>query len=151
MVRGAVRRGVDVQGYRPGMSFTLSRLTSAGTAAYSVFALAKPDHLASALQVEGPRRSKVDLMAYTYAARDLPISLLAMRSSSPRVVTAAMLLRIVTDLSDATILGSSAKDPQVRQKVLTVTLGWAAANGPALLIDRRRHARTPAAVLDRVP
>lgn len=120
------------------MSFTLSRAMSAATAAYGVFAFARPDHLATALQAPAARRPALDLLAYTYGARDLPVSVFALTSRRPAVVTVAMLLRIVGDLTDGTILGLTTEDPKVRRKVLAVTLGWAAANTLALTIDRRR-------------
>ncbi len=122
------------------MSFTLSRSLSAATAAYGAFALAKPGHLASALQAPDARKPALDLLAYTYGARDLAVSAVALSASSPSLVTTAMGLRIVGDLTDAAILGLTTLDPKVRRKVLAVTIGWAAANTVALVLDRRRLA-----------
>ena len=119
------------------MTFTFSRAISAATAAYGVFALARPRHLADGVQAPASQAPAFDQMAYTYGARDLGISALAIGSRSPAVVTAAMALRIVGDLSDATILATNARDSQVRAKVLAVTLGWAALNTAALIADRR--------------
>lgn len=111
---------------------------SAATAAYGVFAVVRPDHLATALEAPAAPKPALDLLAYTYGARDLPVSALALTSRSPAVVTAAMVLRIAGDLTDAAILSLSTEDAKVRRKVLAVTLGWAAANTVALVVDRRR-------------
>ncbi len=119
------------------MTFTFSRAISAATAAYGVFALARPRHLANGVQAPAAQAPAFDQMAYTYGARDLGISALAVGSRSSAVVTAAMALRIAGDLSDATILATNTRDPQVRRKVLAVTLGWAALNTAALVADRR--------------
>jgi hypothetical protein len=120
------------------MSFTLSRSLSAATAAYGVFALARPGHLASALGASDDRKPALDLLAHTYGARDLSVSAVALTASSAALVTAAMGLRIVGDLTDAAILGLTTADPKIRRKVLAVTIGWAAANTVALVLDRRR-------------
>lgn len=125
--------------YIRGMSFPLSRILSTATAAYGVYALVQPGHLASALDASGKQKPVFDLMAYTYAARDIPVAVAGMRSSSPQVVTAAMVLRILSDLSDAAILGLSVDDEEARNKALGATLGWATLNTLALVIDRRRY------------
>jgi len=80
-------------------------------------------------------------MAYTYALRDIPVSAVGIFASNPALVTASMLMRIASDLGDGTILGSMSQDEQVRAKVLKVTLGWAALNAAALVVDRRRERR----------
>ncbi len=121
------------------MTFPLSRILSAATAAYGVFALVKPDHLGSALDAPKDQMPAFDLMAYTYAARDIPVSALGMFASSPQLVTASMLMRIVSDFSDAAILGINMDDPKVRNKALGVTLAWGALNTAALLIDRHNQ------------
>lgn len=129
------------------MSFTLSRIMSAATAAYGVYALVQPSHLASALDASGKQKPVLDLMAYTYAARDIPVSVTGMRASSPQVVTTAMVLRILSDLSDAAILGLNVEDPEARNKALGATLGWATLNTVALMIDRRRYKEDPHTLL----
>ncbi len=118
-----------------------SKLISLATAAYGVFALARPGHLADGVEAPAEQAPVFDRMAYTYAGRDLSISGLALASSNPSVITAAMALRIVGDLSDAAILATGTAKPQVQQKILAVTLGWAALNTMALVADRRRLAR----------
>ncbi len=120
------------------MTFLLSRLMSAATASYGVFCLVKPRHLADGVKAGPLEKSAYDVLAYTYGARDIPISALALLAWSERTVTAAMILRIVIDVSDGVILSVTAKDSQVRAKVLGVTLGWATLNAAALLVDRRR-------------
>ncbi len=114
-----------------------SRMLSLATAGYGAFALAKPRHLADALQAPAEQAPVFDKMAYTFAGRDLPIAALALLSRNPSVVSAAMLLRIAGDLSDASVLGLGATKPDVRTKVLAVTLGYAALNAAALAADRR--------------
>lgn len=115
-----------------------SKLLSVGTAAYGAYALARPRHLADAIDAPSGQAPAFDRMALTYAGRDLSISGLAIASGNPSVVTAAMALRILGDLSDAAILGSGTTDrPEVQKKVLAVTLGWAALNAIALVADRR--------------
>lgn len=114
-----------------------SKLLSLATAGYGAFALAKPRHLADALEVPEAQAPAIDRMAYTYAGRDLSISALALLSRNPSVITAAMVLRILGDFSDAAVLGTGTSKPDVRTKVLAVTLGYAALNAAALALDRR--------------
>ena len=116
-----------------------SKLISVLTAGYGAFALAKPRHLADNLEAPAGQAPAYDRMAYTYAGRDLAISGLALASRNPSVISAAMALRIASDLADAGILGSeSSSRPKVQKKILGVTLSWAALNAVALLADRRR-------------
>jgi hypothetical protein len=114
-----------------------SKLISLATAAYGVFALVKPRHLADGIEAPAGQAPAFDRMAYTYAGRDLTISGLAVASKNPSVVTAAMVLRILGDLSDAVVLSTGTSKPAVQKKVLAVTLGWAALNTVALAADRR--------------
>jgi hypothetical protein len=118
-----------------------SKLLSLATAGYGAFALAKPRHLADALEAPAEQAPAIDRMAYTYAGRDLSVSGLALLSRNPSVVTAAMVLRILGDLSDAAVLGTGTSKPDVQKKVLAVTLGYAALNTAALLADRRALGR----------
>jgi hypothetical protein len=115
-----------------------SKLISLATAAYGVFALVKPRHLADAIEAPADQAPAFDRMAYTYAGRDLTVSGLALASTNPSVVTAAMGLRIIGDLADAAILSTGTSKPDVQKKVLAVTLGWAALNAAALVVDRRK-------------
>jgi hypothetical protein len=82
-----------------------------------------------------------DLLAQTYGARDVTIGALGMLGRSERTVTAAMLARIAFDVSDGLLLAQKAKDDDTRAKVIGVTFGWAALNGLALMVDRRRARR----------
>ena len=123
------------------MTHPLSRLMSAATAAYGVYALARPGHLGQALQASRRDRPGLDLVARTYGARDLAISSVALASASTRSVRTAMMLRIAMDLADAAVLATWTSDPQVRRKVLAVTLGWAGANAAALAVDTSRSHR----------
>jgi len=123
------------------MTYPLSRIMSTATAAYGMYALLKPGHLGSALEASEEQQPAFEVMAYTYALRDIPVSAVGMFASSATLVTASMLMRIASDLGDATILGSTTSDEQVRSKVLGVTVGWASLNVLALLLDRRRERR----------
>lgn len=114
-----------------------SKFLSLLTAGYGAFALAKPRHLATVLEAPAGQAPAFDRMAYTYAGRDLSISGLALTSKNPSVVTAAMVLRILGDVVDATILSTGTSKPDVQKKVLAVTLGWGVLNTVALVADRR--------------
>lgn len=118
------------------MTYSRSRAISAATAAYGLFALAKPRHLGDALEAPHVQRPALDQVAYTYAARDLGISALGILGS-PSLVRAAMALRIAGDLSDATIMSRYAPNQKVRTKVLAVTIGWGVLNTAALLADEK--------------
>ncbi|MFD1945321.1 hypothetical protein [Nocardioides aestuarii] len=113
-----------------------SRLMSAGTAAYGAYALARPGHLADALEAPSSERAGHDRLARTYGVRDLATSALAF-SGRPTLVRTAMALRIAGDLGDCAVLTSTTTDPDVRRKVAGVTLGWAALNALAWLADER--------------
>jgi hypothetical protein len=126
-------------GYGPTMTYRLSRLMSAATASYGVYALADPRHLGKA--VDPRNASDYDLLAQTYGARDLAVSSLGLFGRSEKTVSAAMLIRIVLDVSDGLILSVKAPDEETRTKILSVTLGWASLNALALTIDRRRAKR----------
>ncbi|MFC6285633.1 hypothetical protein ACFP3Q_00565 [Nocardioides sp. GCM10027113] len=121
------------------MSHLLSRVMSAATASYAVFALAKPEHLANAMEADPDEREFYDSLARGYGVRDLAIGALGIAGPAS-AVPAAMGLRIASDLADAAILAVRAPDRTIRAKVLGVTLGWAALNAAALAADRRRAA-----------
>lgn len=123
------------------MTYPLSRILSTATAAYGAYALLRPDHLGSALEAPAEQMAAFDLMAYTYALRDIPVSAVAMFASSDQLVVGSMLMRIASDLGDATILGLGVTDEQGRATALKVTLGWAALNLVGLLLDRRHERR----------
>ncbi|MGZ4478682.1 MAG: hypothetical protein ACXVW2_08710 [Nocardioidaceae bacterium] len=120
------------------MTFALSRLMSAATATYGVYALAEPRHLGTALALRGRDAERLDLLARTYGARDLALSTLGVFGRSEKTVTAVMLVRITCDVADGVLLSRETDDDQVRAKILGITFGWAALNALALRIDRRR-------------
>ena len=119
------------------MTYRLSRVMSAATASYGVYALARPRHLGTHLTSNPKEQADYDTVAQTYGARDLAISALGLLGRSEKTVTAAMLLRIASDVSDAALLSTKARDKDGRNLVLGAALGWAALNTLALLIDRR--------------
>ncbi|NYG55570.1 hypothetical protein [Nocardioides perillae] len=122
------------------MEQTLSRLAAAGTAGYAVYALAAPGHLADALEASGSERDAYDLLAQAFGVRDLAISGLALLGRSARTVRTAQKARIACDLGDAVLLSRRVDDPDLRRKVLAVTVGWASLNALALVLDGRRSA-----------
>lgn len=118
------------------MSYPLSRLMSAATLSYGVYALAEPRHLGRFLTDNEPEQGGFDLLARTYGARDLTIGALGLLGRSERTVSTAMKARIAFDLADGALLAMKAKD-EIRSRLLAITWGYAALNTMALLIDRR--------------
>ena len=110
---------------------------SAATAAYGVYALARPSHIGAAMDADPAEQASYDRLARIYGVRDVAISLLGV-AGGPRAVRTAMGLRVASDLVDAGYLSTRAESSSVRGKVLAVTLGWAALNTLALVRDRRR-------------
>jgi len=125
-------------GYRPTMTYPLSRIMSTASAAYGVYALAQPSHLWQALHSDLEDQAGLELLGRTYGVRDTAISTLGILGRSDKTVRSSMLLRIANDLGDAAVLGARTEDPDIRRKVLAVTLGWAALNTVALAIDTAR-------------
>lgn len=108
------------------------------TGGYAVFALAEPGHLAKALEVSGKEAAGFDVLARTYGVRDLAISSFGAFGRSGRTVRTAMKIRILNDVGDGLLLAARTSDDDVRRKVLTVTMGWAALNTVALVVDSAR-------------
>lgn len=109
-----------------------SRLVAAASAGYGVFALARPDHLASGLEVEASTAWRT--LAMAFGGREVAVGTLALLGDR-RVVSACMAARLSFDLSDCGILLSQLEGDRVRRKVLGVTLGWAAVNALAVAAD----------------
>lgn len=120
------------------MDYPASRLLSAATMAYGVYAAVKPRHLAESMHADPGRARTWDKVAYGYALRDIPVSLAGILGPA-NAVQAAMKARIASDITDAVALGTAARDGATRAKVMGVTLGWAALNVAALAWDRRRR------------
>lgn len=118
-------------------TYLASRVTAAASAAYGAYCLAKPQHLGQALKADLAEMPAYRDLAFTYGGRDLAISLAALGGRSPAVVRTAVGLRIAMDLTDCVTLSSSTDDRGLRTKVMAVTLGWAALNAAALLLDER--------------
>ncbi len=123
------------------MTYALSRLMTTATAGYGVYALVRPGHVPNVLQAEAADRPGLELLAQTYGVRDLAISVRGLLGGTDQAMRTAMLLRIAMDLGDAGLLAPRTDDPDVRRKVLAITLGWAALNTVALAVDSRRAAR----------
>lgn len=122
------------------MAFLFSKIMSAGTAAYAVFALAKPRHLGNAVTADPSVQAQYDPLARIYGFRDLAVSAVALASGSREAARSAMLMRIFFDLTDAVVLAPRA-DAAKRQKLLGAALGWGALNTVAVLLDARSGAR----------
>lgn len=108
----------------------------AATAAYAGYALARPGHLARALQAPASEEPALDRLARTYGVRDLTSTALLFTGRTS-LIRAGMALRIAGDLGDCAILGATTEDPAVRRKVVLVTLGWATLNAAAWFADER--------------
>ena len=98
------------------MSYPLSRLLSAATAAYGGYALTQPAHLWQALRADRKDREGLELLARTYGVRDLAVSGLGIFGRRPGTVKAAMLLRIAMDLGDCALLATRTDDDEVRHE-----------------------------------
>jgi hypothetical protein len=116
--------------------YSRSRLLGLGTAAYAVFALTRPGHLARVLHAAPSERRSLDRLARTYGVRDLATSALLL-SSNPTLVRTAMALRIASDVGDCAVLATSTDDAALQRKVAAATLGWAALNAAAWITDER--------------
>jgi hypothetical protein len=119
------------------ISHPATRAMSAATAAYGVYALVKPSHLAEVMGAEPHERSGYDTLARMYGVRDLLISALGVFGPG-RAVAWAMRSRIAGDLVDCVTLVAKAHDDKVRRKVAVVTVGWAALTYAAYRWDRSR-------------
>lgn len=120
------------------MRYPLSRAASAATATYGVFALVMPSHLGKVLISDPRRQADLDALARVYGARDVAVGALGLLGRSERVVATSLTLCIVGDLADAVTLTARVSDARARGTVLALTLGWAAVNAGALVLDRRR-------------
>jgi hypothetical protein len=110
---------------------------SVGTLAYSVFALVRPRHLGKTLTDNPLKQPEYDLVARTFAVRDLVVGGLALAAPSATAREQAMIGRVVFDLSDSAMFTSEAKTARGRAKVLLATLSWAGLNAAAVVADRR--------------
>ena len=106
------------------MTFALSRLMSTATASYGAYALVNPRHLGDFVDPSHAR--SYDTLAYTYGARDLITSAVALKGKSEKTVSAAMVIRILSDLSDAAILSKLPWRPQHADldKIVQDALAW---------------------------
>lgn len=119
------------------MNLSYSKLISAATAGYAVFALAKPRHLGEALTKSPLKQPEYDLVARMFGPRDLVISALAIVAPSRAARERAMIARVALDLSDAALLTPEATTKTGKAKVLGATLTWAGLNVAAILADRK--------------
>jgi hypothetical protein len=132
------RLGRGYTGTGRDMSHVASRLLTTATAAYGVYALVKPDHLGKAMEADTKEMAGYNGLARAYGVRDLTISAIGLLGRSRGAARTTMGLRIAADIADCATLVQRAGDPTVKRKVAAVTLGYAALNATALLIDERR-------------
>jgi len=125
-----------MRAYRRGMTVSYSKIMSAATAGYAVFALVKPRHLGTALTKSPLKQPEYDVVARLFGPRDLTVSALALLAPSPVALERAMIARVVLDLSDAVLLTREASNAGGRAKVLGATITWASLNVAAILADR---------------
>jgi hypothetical protein len=118
------------------MTTSYSKIISAATAGYAVFALVKPRHLGKALTKSPLKQPEYDLVARMFGPRDLAISALALFAPSPAARESAMFARVALDLSDAAMLTPQARTTAIKLKVLGATLTWAGLNIAAIRADR---------------
>lgn len=118
-------------------SFRPTRLVSAATAAYGVYALVKPSHLPDALGIRGGERSSYEGLAKTYGVRDLIISSAGI-AGGPRLRRLALGARITSDVVDCLLLNQKLSDGGARKKATAVTLAWAALNTSVLVADVKK-------------
>lgn len=114
--------------------FTPTRLVSAATAGYGVYALARPQHLPDALGVGRRERDEYLALARTYGVRDLLISAVGV-AGKRRAGRVSLGLRVASDLTDCALLLRKLDDPTARKKAAGATLGWATLNTLVLLAD----------------
>lgn len=114
-----------------------STLMTAGTLAYSVYALAKPRHLGKALTNSPLKQPEYDVVARTFGFRDLVVSGLALAAPTAAGREQAMIGRIVLDLTDCALFTAEAKTTSGKAKVLLATLTWAGLNAAAVVKDRQ--------------
>jgi hypothetical protein len=119
------------------ISYPASRAMSTASAAYGVYALVKPSHLADVMDADTGQRSGYDSLARAYGVRDVLLSALGVFGPG-RAVAWAMRGRIAGDLADCATLVTKADDGKVRGKVAAVTIGWAVLNFLAYRWDRSR-------------
>lgn len=119
------------------MTVSYSKIISAATAGYAVYALAKPRHLGKALTKSPLKQPEYDLVARMFGPRDLAISALALFAPSSVAAERAMVARVALDLSDAVLLTPEARTAAGKAKVLGATVTWAGLNIAAILADRK--------------
>jgi hypothetical protein len=114
-----------------------SKIISAATAGYAVYAFVKPRHLGKALTKSPLKQPEFDVVARMFGPRDLTVSALALLAPTPAARERAMFARVALDLADAALLTPQATTKGGKAKVLGATLTWASLNVAAILADRK--------------
>lgn len=118
------------------MTLSYSKMISAATAGYAVFAFVKPRHLGKALTNSPLKQPEYDLVARMFGPRDLALSALAILAPSAPAREGAMVARVFVDVTDAILLTPEARTAAGKAKVLGATLTWAGLNVAAVVADR---------------
>ena len=121
------------------MTTSYSKIMSAATAGYAVFALVKPRHLGTALTRSPLKQPEYDLVARMFGPRDLAVSALALFAPTAAAREQAMIARVALDLADAVMLSREARTTAGTAKVLGATLTWAGLNIAAIRVDRQNR------------
>ncbi|PUA80150.1 hypothetical protein [Nocardioides currus] len=122
------------------MDYPLTKALAVATLGYSAWVITHPDALRDQLDDPGAWSRPVARLAYTYAGRDVPISVLTLLGGRQGARTGA-LLRLAGDLTDAATLGATASSSSSRKKAVATALGYGVVNAVALVVDERRHSR----------
>jgi hypothetical protein len=114
----------------------LSRSLGAATTAFGIAEGLRPDLWAGPTGVHGPSPA-MRAWHHTLAARDVVSGLALLLAPAGPPLRAALLFRIVSDLSDAVGFGLNAPDTERRMKAIGATVGFAALSALALRGTRR--------------
>jgi hypothetical protein len=111
------------------------RIMGIATAAYGLWAWARPDALARATGAAAPGDPALTAWSRTYGVRDMAGGVaLAIAPAGPALAT-AVALRLAVDLGDAAVL---AQLPAIdtRRRLVPICLGWAALTALAARLAR---------------
>ena len=117
----------------------LSRLASAANALGGAVLVLRPQLLGRAMRSDAFEQPSYDSLARVYGARDVLLGAVGLAAQDPKVVRAALLLRVASDVADAVVLGTRSPNARVRTGALASTLAWAVVEVAALRRDARRR------------
>lgn len=112
------------------------RVLGAATAVYSAAVIAKPEVLTTPTGLGDSPASRT--LGTAVGVRDLVSGLAVALAPSGIPLRLALLVRVAMDIGDTVVLGAAAPDKATRNKIIGITLGWAALNAVALLATREK-------------